>query len=128
MGKVPTFTTMFRALPSLDDDVARARRASMPPHRRADDIAPSLMDATEPGDARNDDLHALATQPPRASDENVADASVIAERYDVRSVLGKGGMGQVWLCHDTRMGRDVAIKVAHSKIAAGEGNARLRFV
>src|SRR6202790_4153322 len=31
--------------------------------------------------------------------------------YEVRSAIGAGGMGEVYQCHDTKLGRDVAIKV-----------------
>jgi serine/threonine-protein kinase len=47
------------------------------------------------------------------------------ERYEVKSVLGRGGMGEVRLCHDGRIGRDVAIKVAHG---ADRDTVRARFL
>lgn len=34
------------------------------------------------------------------------------ERYERRATLGEGGMGEVLLCRDRRIGRDVAMKVA----------------
>jgi eukaryotic-like serine/threonine-protein kinase len=45
-------------------------------------------------------------------------------RYSVRSVLGRGGMGEVRLCRDARMGRDVAIKVS----LRASDSTRARFI
>ena len=38
--------------------------------------------------------------------------------YEVRSAIGAGGMGEVYQCHDTKLGRDVAIKVLPDAFAA----------
>lgn len=35
---------------------------------------------------------------------------VIGDRYQVRSAIGQGGMGTVWLCRDEKLARDVAVK------------------
>src|SRR5262249_57675382 len=47
-------------------------------------------------------------------------ASLVGRRlgvYEIRGAVGKGGMGVVYRAHDTRLNRDVAVKVLSASIA-----------
>jgi hypothetical protein len=47
--------------------------------------------------------------------------------YRILDILGKGGMGQVWLAEDTRLQRRVAVKVMNERIAQKAGEKQ-RFL
>jgi serine/threonine protein kinase len=37
--------------------------------------------------------------------------------YEIGTLLGKGGMGEVWRARDTKLGREVAIKTLPAEFA-----------
>jgi serine/threonine protein kinase len=45
-------------------------------------------------------------------------------RYEIRSQIGKGGMGEVYLAEDTRLHRKVALKVLPAEVAANQERMR----
>jgi eukaryotic-like serine/threonine-protein kinase len=46
--------------------------------------------------------------------------SLLADRYEIRAPLGRGGMGEVFEAVDRRLGRTVAIKVLRPELAADD--------
>jgi tetratricopeptide (TPR) repeat protein/tRNA A-37 threonylcarbamoyl transferase component Bud32 len=50
--------------------------------------------------------------------------TALADRYEIESELGRGGMATVYLAEDLKHGRKVAIKVIHPELAALVGTER----
>src|SRR5688572_6807433 len=63
----------------------------------------------------------------RAPSALPVDQHVFTTRYVHRGVIGQGGMGEVRLAHDVRIGRDVALKIRKPGTGTS-GEARARFV
>src|SRR6185369_15883325 len=62
--------------------------------------------------------------PPNAAEKTDAGAQAgdrIGEQYKLIRVLGRGGMGDVWLAHNETLDIEVAIKLVHP--ASGERDA-----
>ncbi len=55
----------------------------------------------------------------------IAPGSLLVERYRADSLLGRGGMGEVWRCRDLEQGQDVAIKAVKAALLREPGAARL---
>jgi len=55
------------------------------------------------------------------------EAGTKLSRYEIRSKIGEGGMGEVYLAHDTRLDRKVALKILPSAVASDPSRMH-RFV
>ncbi|MBI4850284.1 MAG: protein kinase [Acidobacteria bacterium] len=61
------------------------------------------------------------------STDELAIGTLLADKYEVIRLLGKGGMGEVYLAKDLHLERMIAIKTLSTELA-GEGEHKARFL
>ncbi|MGY0017987.1 protein kinase domain-containing protein [Streptomyces sp. cg35] len=64
----------------------------------------------------------MTAQPSRAASVG----RIVAERYELSTLIGQGGMGQVWTAYDQRLDRRVAVKLLRPDRVAGAEADELR--
>lgn len=72
-------------------------------------VDPSLIKTAPPPDRNR-----------RETQENLFAGAIIARRFALKRLIGKGGMGVVWEVHDKTLGRDVALKFLGAEIASDQ--------
>jgi len=89
-------------------------------------LAASAEPASWPSPASGEGarVHVSVPAPAPVLDEP-GPGSVLADRYQLVHVIGRGGMGAVWLARDVKLDIDVAIKLIRRDRAAPEARGRL---
>src|SRR6266850_890704 len=67
---------------------------------------------------------------PQLLQSGLASGHLLARKYEIRSKLGVGGFGWVYLAHDLGLDKEVAVKVLHLADPAtmNAGEAKKRFL
>ena len=106
---------------SPQDKPNESKESAMPPV--CDETAPTHLSPESVQDEPTSDPPRKRKKPPRQSE-----LPVTFGRYELRRVLGKGGMGIVYLAYDAKMKRDVALKIPTWTVGHERESERNRFL
>ncbi|HUQ01219.1 MAG TPA: serine/threonine-protein kinase [Kofleriaceae bacterium] len=89
--------------------------------------APATRAAPAKNNLATDRTATVGTRVPSTSAQTLSPGDVLANRYRVERLLGRGGMGAVYLAHDEVLDDTVAVKVIAAAFAADEASLVERF-
>lgn len=73
------------------------------------------------------DAASRPTKSRKAQDDGIVPGATFANRYEVKEMLGAGGMGMVFKAVDTELGEVIAIKTLKTEMLGNDPNALERF-
>ena len=76
------------------------------------------VESDSPSGQPIEDVHAIPTKTIQAPIEELTTGSIFADRYQIVTELGKGGMGKVYRAIDQKIDEEIAIKLIKPEIAA----------
>ena len=103
-----------------DQELRREVEALLAGHDRGSPLDASVGAAA---DALGEETRTLVERP----EGGPGPGSVLADRFEISGVLGRGGMGTVYEARDRRLGTTLALKLLRDEIAGSE-KARARFL